>query len=68
MQCACATLSSVACLAIQYFSTLSHKRHELKKKVNERNMYVLIFLQLLSGTFTILRTNEHDQKCILIFM
>ena len=26
MQCACAILSSVACLDVQYFSTLSHKR------------------------------------------
>jgi len=37
-------LSSVACLALQYFSTLSHKEHKLKtKKVTDHNTCVLIF-------------------------
>jgi hypothetical protein len=30
MQCACAILSPVACPGLQYFSTLSHKRHDFR--------------------------------------
>jgi hypothetical protein len=36
-------LSSVACPAVQYFYTLSHKRHDCGGKVIEYEMYVLIF-------------------------
>jgi hypothetical protein len=53
MQCACAMLSSVTCLALQYFSTLFHKRNDFrKKKVTEQTMCVLIFSTNLSEIFS----------------
>jgi hypothetical protein len=44
MQCACAILSTVTWPGLQYFSTLSQKRHDFRnKKVTEHEMRVLIF-------------------------
>jgi len=61
MQCACAILSSVACPALQYFSVLSHKRYDFrKKKIVEHDIGVVISCTNLSETFLIQRRNERD--------
>jgi hypothetical protein len=54
-------LSSVACLAQPYFSTLSHKRHDFRKNVIERKMCVLVFCTtFFYETFRILGRIQRD--------
>jgi hypothetical protein len=43
MECACAILSYLACPALQYFSTLSQKQHDFRKKVTKNKMCVFTF-------------------------
>jgi hypothetical protein len=43
MQYSCAMFSSMACLAVQNFYTLSHKRLDFRKIVVDHEMCVLIF-------------------------
>ena len=60
MERACAILSTVACPALQYFPTLSHKRHDFRKKNIEYKMCVLIFLKFVSKNFLTLRKIDRD--------
>jgi len=53
-------LSAVACPALQYFSTFSHKRLELKKKLPNTKCVFWFSPQLLSETFLILRRTERE--------
>jgi hypothetical protein len=56
-------LSSVACPAVPYFSTLSHKRHDFregKKKLSNIKLCFDFSRQLLSEKFLILRRTKRD--------
>jgi hypothetical protein len=55
-------MSSVACLAVQYFSTLSQKPQDFRgeKKITEHKMCFDFIKKLLSETFLILRRTEQD--------
>jgi hypothetical protein len=70
MQCACAILSPVACPALQYFSTLSHKRHDFRKKVTEQKMCVLISSTNFVWSISHSKKNwaRYDQKYLLVFV
>ena len=57
MHCACAILSSVACLNLRYFSTLSHKWQNFRKTIAEHKMCVLI-----SSTTAFLKLWSADHK------
>jgi len=51
--------SSLACMVLPYYSTLSHKRHDFRGEKNtERKMCVLIFSTTMVETFLIVRRNE----------
>jgi len=52
-------LSSVACLALPYFATLSHKEHDCRKRVTGYKICVFC-LEILSENFLILRTIQRD--------
>jgi len=60
---ACAILSSVACPALQYFSTFSNTRHDFRGggEVTKRKMCVLNYsTTFFSEAFLILRRKERD--------
>jgi hypothetical protein len=53
-------LSSAACPALLYISTMSHIRHDFRGKVFEYKVCVLIFCTNLSETFLTLKRNNRD--------
>ena len=53
-------LSSVVCMDIPYFSTLSDKRYDFLKNVTEDKKYILVFSKNSFELLFILRRNERD--------
>jgi hypothetical protein len=49
------TFASLTCMAVPYFSTFSHKRHEFLETLLDIKCEFLFPLKLLSKTFLILR-------------
>ena len=58
-------LSSVVCPALKTFSTLSHKRHDFRKKSVENKMCILIFSITFVRKISYSKMNSarYDHKC-----
>jgi hypothetical protein len=63
-------LSSVASLALPYFSTLTHKWHDFQKNITEHTMCVLIFSTTFIWNISHSKKNwvRYDHKSILVVM
>ena len=60
----------MACPAVQYFSTLTHKWHDFRGKVTGYKMCVLIFCTTFVWDISHSKKKwaRYDQKCISVFM
>ena len=61
-------LSSVACLDLLYFSTLSHKRYDFQKNVIEHKCLFLFSLQLFVWNISHYNNAAIYHKCTWVFM
>jgi len=68
MQSACAVLSSVTCLALSHFSTLSNKRHDFREKASGYKLCVLNFSTIFVLNFSRFKKNraEHYRECMYV--
>ena len=60
------TLASVGCMAVPNFATLSHKRHDFRRKGTEYKMRLLIFST--TSIWNISHSAIYYHKCTMIFM
>ena len=61
--------ASVACLALPYFYTLSHKRHDFREKVIEHKMCVLILSTIFVWNISYYKNwARYYHKCTQVFM
>ena len=72
MQCPCAILSSVACPALHYFSKLSHKRYDIRKKIYiywvQNVCFDFPYNVYLNISHSKKKWARYDQKYRLVFM
>jgi len=63
-------LPSLACLAVQCVSTVSHKWHDFRKKITEHKMCVLIFSRTFVWTISHSKKNSarYYHKCTFVYM
>jgi len=61
---------SVACLAVLYFSTFSHKRHDFRNRVIGRKICVFIFYTIFVSNMYHSKKNRtrYCRKCTKVFM
>ena len=59
----CVILSSLACPALQYFTTLSHKRHDFRKESYRTQNVFWFSLQILSEIFLVMKNSASYYKC-----
>jgi hypothetical protein len=64
MNCACAILSSVVCVAVPYFAHYFINYTIFEKKTIEIKICVLIFSTILFETFHIIRKLERYTGCV----
>jgi len=60
----------MVCPTLQYFSTLTQKRHDFRKKITEHKMCFLFFSTTFIWNIFHSKKNwaRYDQKCTLIFL
>jgi hypothetical protein len=60
MQCTCAIFSYMVFPALQYFSTLSHKRYDFRNEVIDHEMCVSSLYIVLCQIFLIIKGTEQE--------